>query len=295
MAGPSAVKISSSGLCRFSGGVIFLVVFIGLYSGTRVFSMEKIKIALAQVQCIDSDIEGNFDRIAGLVVRARSEGARMVFFPETVDLGWANPEAHRLAGPVPGPFSRKISLLASEHDIWIGIGLCEKADDKLYDTAVLIDPAGKIVLKHRKINLLAWLMDPPYTPGEAADIKAVDTPLGRVGIMICADSFKEELLEAMARQKPDLVFIPYGWAYPKNGWPEHGFQLVKTVQKAARSIGAPVIGPNLVGEITHGEWKGRTFEGLSTAADAAGMSIIQGRWNREDLIVVDIDPGYVGK
>ena len=159
----------------------------------------------------------------------------------------------------------------------------------------MIDPEGKIVLKHRKINLLAWLMDPPYTPGKAADIKAVDTPLGRVGLLICADSFKEELLGAMARLKPDLVYIPYGWAYPKDGWPEHGFQLIKTVQKAARYIGAPVIGPNLVGEITHGEWKGRTFEGLSTAAEATGMSIVQGKWNREDLIVLEIAPGQVGR
>jgi predicted amidohydrolase len=67
------------------------------------------------------------------------------------------------------------------------------------------------------------------------------------------------------------------------------------VQKAARYIGAPVIGPNLVGEITHGEWKGRTFEGLSTAAEATGMSIVQGKWNREDLIVVEIAPGHVSR
>ena len=290
----SEVKTCSFGSCLFSSGLVLLVVFIGLFFSVRVFSMEKIKIALAQVKCIDSDLEGNFNRIKALVVRARSEEAKMVFFPETVDLGWANTEAHRLAGPVPGPFSQRISLLAKEHDIWIGIGLCEKEGDKLYDTAVLIDPEGEIVLKHRKINLLAWLMDPPYTPGKAADIKAVDTPLGRVGLLICADSFKEEFLEAMARQKPDLVYIPYGWAYPKDGWPEHGFQLIKTVQKAARYIGAPVIGPNLVGEITHGEWKGRTFEGLSTAASATGMLIVQGRWNREDLIVVEIEPGRVG-
>jgi hypothetical protein len=61
------------------------------------------------------------------------------------------------------------------------------------------------------------------------------------------------------------------------------------VQKAARTLGAPVIGPNLVGEITHGDWKGRTFEGLSTAADASGLSLVQGRWNTDDLIVFEVD------
>jgi len=276
--------------------VCFLVgvfQFFSLVFNSRVLAVEKVKVAIAQLKCIDSDLEGNFGRIKELVGRASSEGARMVFFPETVDLGWVNPQAHKLAGPVPGPFTRKLSNLAKEHNIWIGIGLCEKADDKLYDTAVLISASGEIVLKHRKINLLSWLMDPPYTPGKIEDIQAVDTPFGRVGIIICADSFKEELRDMLARQKPDLVYIPYGWAHPKEGWPEHGFKLVQTVQKAARTIGAPVIGPNLVGEITSGPWKGYTYEGLSTAADAEGMSLVQGKWNKEDLIIFEITPGHI--
>jgi predicted amidohydrolase len=93
----------------------------------------------------------------------------------------------------------------------------------------------------------------------------------------------------MAALKPDLVYIPYGWAYPRDGWPEHGFQLIKTVQKAARVIGAPVMGPNLVGEISKGPWKGRTYEGLSTAAGRDGASLVQGKWNKEDLILIDIE------
>jgi len=287
-----AVKIPRFRSCFYICCPMALLFFlIGLTFSERVFAMEKIKVALAQIACADSDLEGNFGRIRNLVLKAREEGVRAVFFPETVDLGWVNPEAHNLAGPVPGPFSRRVSDLARENNIWIGIGLCEKADGRLYDTAVLIDPEGKIVLKHRKINLLSWLMDPPYTPGEISDIKAVDTPLGRVGLLICADSFKEELLDAMARQRPELVYIPYGWAAPREKWPEHGFELVKTVQKAARHIGAPVIGPNLVGEITHGPWTGQTYEGLSTAADASGLSIVQGRWNREDLLVFEVIPG----
>ena len=98
------VKTYSCGSCLFSVKLVFIVVFIGLFFSVRVFSMEKIKIALAQVKCIDSDLEGNFNRIKALVIRARSEEAKMLFFPETVDLGWVNPEAHRLAGPVPKEF-----------------------------------------------------------------------------------------------------------------------------------------------------------------------------------------------
>ena len=271
--------------------LLSLLQVSGLIFSCGALAMDKVKVAIAQIRCIDSDLEGNFARIEAMVIRAAADSARMVFFPETVDLGWVNPEAHRLAGSVPGPFSDRVSGLARREKIWIGLGLCEKEGGLLYDSAILINPQGEIVLKHRKLNLLAWLMTPPYSPGKVEDIQAVDTPFGRVGVLICADSFEEEYRAAMRARKPDLVYIPYGWAAPREKWPEHSFTLIRTVQKAAREIGAPVIGPNVVGEITHGPWTGQTYEGMSTAADANGMSLAQGKWNKEDLLILEITPG----
>jgi predicted amidohydrolase len=253
--------------------------------------MKTITVALGQMRCVDSDVEGNLGRIQAMVAEAAGKGAAMVLFPETVDFGWVNPVAHERAGPIPNDFSRRVAEFAREHDIWIGVSLCEKEGSALYDSAVLLDPNGEIVLKHRKINLLAWLMDPPYTPGNPDDIRAVPTPLGKAGMLICADSFVDEYLERLAAQKPDFVYIPYGWAKEKEHWPEHGFQLLRTVEHAARAIGAPVLGPNLVGEITCGEWTGRTYEGLSTAADGSGLSLVQGKWNKPELILLDIPAG----
>ncbi|HAK95613.1 MAG TPA: carbon-nitrogen hydrolase family protein [Planctomycetes bacterium] len=253
-----------------------------------------VKVALAQMRCVDSDAEGNFARIRAAAEAAATHEARAVFYPETADLGWVNPEAHTLAGPVPGPFTDRVAALAREFGLWIGIGLSERAEGALYDTAVLIDPRGAIVLRHRKINLLAWLMEPPYAAGDSAAIDVAETPFGRVGMLVCADSFERTLLEALARRRPDLVYIPYGWAAPKGAWPEHGFELLKTVQRAARVLEAPVLGPNCVGEITHGEWCGRTYEGLSAAADRTGLSLVQGKWNREELIVLAVEPGRGG-
>jgi predicted amidohydrolase len=244
---------------------------------------------MAQVRCDPSDVDGNVARIDAMATEAATKGAAAVFFPETADFGWVNPEAHTRADTIPGPLSRHLASLARNLGLWLGVGLCEKEGDALFDSAILLNPEGGLALKHRKINLLAWLMDPPYTPGEAEGIGVAETPWGRIGMLICADSFQEALLDRLAEQRPDLVYLPYGWAEKKEAWPEHGFQLLKTVQQAARRIGAPVIGPNCVGEILHGPWAGRTFEGLSTAADATGMSLVQGRWNREECIVLDIE------
>ena len=35
----------------------------------------------------------------------------------------------------------------------------------------------------------------------------------------------------------------------------------------------------------------QTYEGLSTVADANGMSLVQGKWNKEDLLILEITPG----
>jgi N-carbamoylputrescine amidase len=243
---------------------------------------------MGQMRCVGSDVEGNRERIRRMAGEARRQGAAMAFFPETVDFGWVNPAAHERAGPIPGPFSEHVAAVAREFDLWIGVGCCEKADGVLYDSAILMDPAGRIVLRHRKINLLAWLMEPPYTPGDPGAIDVVETPFGRIGMLICADSFQADLLARLAEKRPDLVYIPYGWAEEKTAWPEHGFKLLTTVQRAARTLAAPVIGPNLLGTIEHGDWKGRTFEGLSTAADATGLSLVQGPWNREAVISFEV-------
>ena len=265
-------------------------------TGSEVLAMDKLKLAIAQPCCTDSDLDGNLARISDLTARAAEQGARIVFFPETVDLGWVNPDAHRLAGPVPGgKAADAVCALAKEQKIWIGIGVNEKDGDKLRDTAILVSDRGEIVLKHRKINLLDWLMDPPYTPGEPSAIQAAETPFGKIGVLICADSFKEELVQRLADLKPDLVYIPYGWAAKQEQWPEHSFSLVQRVQVTARAVGAPVIGPNLVGRISKGPWTDYTYEGLSTAADAHGMSLVQGKWNREDLIVLELEPGNISQ
>ena len=66
--------------------------------------------------------------------------------------------------------------------MFLCVGIAEKDGNALYDSAVLIDDRGTILLKHRKINILTHLMEPSYTPGK--DIQAVDTRLGRIGLLI---------------------------------------------------------------------------------------------------------------
>jgi len=248
--------------------------------------VRTLRIAMGQIFCLDGDRAGNFVRIENALREAKDAQADIACFPETAILGWVNPEAHKRAYPIPGEDTERLSELAVRYQIYICIGLAEKSEKNLFDSAVLIDDKGKIILKHRKINLLTELMTPPYTAGR--EIKTTETPWGRVGVLICADTFKEEVLEQMAQLKPDLLLVPYGWAAEEEEWPEHGKELEKVVKQAAQKTGAVVVGTDLVGIIGHGPWVGRVYGGQSVAVDRKGKVIALGKDREREIIVLDL-------
>lgn len=229
-----------------------------------------VRVAVCQILCIDSDREGNLQRITYAIEDAARKKAQIACFPETAVLGWVNPASHQMADPIPGPTTERLAELARKHNLMIAIGLCEKDGENLYDSAVLIGADGRILAKHRKINTLIHLLAPPYARGMPEQIAAVDTPLGRIGMLVCADTFVNDLVERAAKQAPDLLIVPYGWAAAADQWPEHGQRLVDLVSSVAKQTKCPVVGTDLVGAISAGPWQGKTYGGQSVVADGRG-------------------------
>jgi predicted amidohydrolase len=250
-----------------------------------------VRVAVCQTFCIDSDREGNLCRISYAVEEAAKQGAQLACFPETAVLGWINPESHELADPIPGPTVDRLAALARKHKLMMAVGLCEKDGPDLYDSAVLIGTDGRILLKHRKINTLIQLLTPPYARGTPDQIRAVDTPLGRIGVLVCADTFEDDLVSRAAAQSPELLIVPYGWAAPKEEWPAHGRRLANLVSSVAKRTGCPVVGTDLVGVISAGPWQGRTYGGQSVVADARGQILGVLRDRDVDLRVFDLPVG----
>jgi predicted amidohydrolase len=257
--------------------------------------MKTIRVAVCQILVIDSDREGNFRRIEYALEQAEVQHADVAVFPESSILGWENPEAHRLANPIPGDDSLRIAELARKHKLMIAIGLDEKDGDRLYDSAILVDKSGKVLWKHRKINVLAELMSPPYSEGRPEDIGVVETEFGRIAILICADTFTDSHLRRIKSLKPDLLLVPYGWAAPKQDWPGHSKELESLVKKRAAELGCPMVGVDLVGEMSQGPWRGRTYGGSSFVADGRGEILMTLRDRDTDLRVIELKLGSGSK
>jgi N-carbamoylputrescine amidase len=249
---------------------------------------QTIRVAVCQLAASDNlpDALLTIDRA---LTEADEQNAQLACFPETCLLGWVNPEARELAHSIPGPTTDRLGVLARKHGLMIAIGLAELENGHLYDTAVLIDSNGEILLRHRKVNILTELMAPPYTPGKDASLSVADTRFGRIGLLICADTFKDELVQEMATAKPDLVVVPYGWAAPQIQWPEHGKSMQAWVANTARKTSAPVVGVDAVGTIKHGPWTGYSYGGQSVVCDRSGESLGRLADRAPEIRVFEVD------
>ncbi len=233
---------------------------------------EPLKVAACQIR-VDGDRAATLERIDGALTRARELGAQIACFPEACLFGWVNPEAHAQADPIPGRTTVRLGELARKHSMMIAIGLAEQQAGKLHNAAVLIDLDGELLLHHRKMNILSELMDPPYTPGSSAFGSVADTRYGRIGMLICADTFLDPIVSQVAEAEPELMLVPYGWAAPAEAWPEHGESLHAWISHTARRTGAPTLGVDSTGVIAHGPWKGQLLGGQSAFSDASGTIV----------------------
>ena len=143
---------------------------------------------------------------------------------------------------------------------------------RLFNSAILIDDRGQILLKHRQVNIPQKLMSPPYAAGAESDIATVNTKFGKIGLLICADTHRQDILDRMAALKPNLLLVPYGYAEDEQKWPAHSEEFHNVVINAAKRTGAAVIGNKFhVGRISRGPWAGRVYGGHSIAVDKTGQ------------------------
>jgi predicted amidohydrolase len=281
--------LSESNGASFWGGLFLAIVVIGTI--IHVLSRRKGRgpgIAMCQITILDGDRSGNFIRIENAIVEAVSKGAELICFPEAAMLGWLNSDAYTRACTIPGPDSDQLCGLAQKYAVYLCIGVEEFESGRLFNSALLIDDRGQILLKHRQINIPQKLMPHPYTQGAEADIATANTKFGKIGMLICADTHREDILNRMAELKPNLLVVPYGYAEDEQKWPAHGEEFHKVVTETAKRTGSAVIGTNPVGRISKGPWAGRIYGGQSIAVDKLGGIIDTARDRDRDIKIVPL-------
>lgn len=255
--------------------------------------MATLRVAMAQMRVLGGQPAANLDRAEEFIRDAADQGCQLVVLPECLDLGWTHPSARRLAQPLPGPHSERLARSAVRHGLYVVAGFVERAGNRLYNSAVLLDPLGQVLLIHRKINELEIAHD-LYAIGDR--LAVAHTELGTLGITICADNFPNSLVlgHTLARMGAQLLLSPCAWAVDAehdNRLEPYGELWRRAYGELGRLYDLPVIGVSNVGWLTDGPWKGRKAIGCSLATDHRGEPIVVGPYGEsaEALLVVDIE------
>jgi predicted amidohydrolase len=176
--------------------------FFGLYGHEPWPEGKRSRVSVAQF-APGRDVAGNLERIAGLAKKAKADGAELVVFPELALTGLLADPA-KSAQPIPGPATDGLRALAAQLDLYLVAGLAERAGDALYNSACLVAPDGKLSV-YRKTHLTVhdrqWA-----TAGD--DWTVVDTPMGRIGLLIGHDASFPESGRVLALRGCDLIACP---------------------------------------------------------------------------------------
>lgn len=186
-------------------------------------------IAVVQIPPVFLDRGRTIERVVDCIETAAERGAALIVFPEAYVAGYPT-WIWRLRPGGDGALTGRIharllqhavdlnadGLLpvreaAVRHGVTVALGLNEIdsrfSGTTLFNTFVVIGPAGDIQNRHRKMmptnpERMVWGM------GDASGLRVVDTPVGRLGGLICWENYMPLARHALYSQSPDIHIAP---------------------------------------------------------------------------------------
>lgn len=162
--------------------------------------MPTVRVAAAQFFS-GADVDANVALCAGYIRAAAEAGARLIVLPENsnrVRDYVTREDCYAAAETLDGRFIAGMKAAAREAGLYVAVGVDIRGDQApdVHIASVLIGPDGEIVGVHRKHVL--W--DYEYTlfvPGDEP-FQVFETPIGRIGLLLCADGIVPETPRALA-------------------------------------------------------------------------------------------------
>lgn len=253
------------------------------------------KLALVQMRVRGGDKQRNLLHAEKLIAGAAAEGAQCVLLPEALDLGWTHSSSQSEAEPIPGGKPcRRLADAARSHGIYLCAGLTERDGTRVFNSAVIIDRQGDVLLVHRKLNELEIAH---HCYGQGDRLNVCHTELGTLGLMICADGFAQDRVPARALgyMGADVILSPCAWAVTAdhdNIKEPYGQLWRDSYMPVAREFSLWIAAASNVGPIDDGPWKGRNSIGCSMVVDPDGEEVVQGPYgvDAETILYVDVTP-----
>ena len=191
---------------------------------------DRVRVAAVQASPMFFDTPAAVERVCAKTAEAAGQGARLVLFPEAYvggypwglafgtavggrsDAGRRTWERYwRSAVDVPGPETARLGQAAREAGVHLCVGVIERdstySGGTLFCTLLYFGPDGELLGKHRKLKptaaeRLIW------GEGDGSTLTVVDTPMGRVGGLICWENYMPLARMAMYGKGVEIYLAP---------------------------------------------------------------------------------------
>jgi predicted amidohydrolase len=183
-----------------------------------------VSAAVIQAAPVAFDVDATLEKAEQLA--ARASGADLLVFPEAFVSAYPRGMAFgAVVGSrsddgrawfrrywessidVPGPAVDRLGAIARERRAHLVIGVIERDGGTLYCTALFLSPAGELLGKHRKLmptgaERLVW------GAGDGSTMPVLDTPIGRLGAVICWENYMPLMRMGMYAKGVQLYCAP---------------------------------------------------------------------------------------
>lgn len=182
----------------------------------RAFTAAAVQLAPVAGPLTAEAVAANLERLVDITRRCHAAtGAELIVLPESATTGFTpacpTEELWSLVSELPGPVIEPLRAVASELGVHLVAGTYERGPtpEIVYNSSVLIDPAGELLGVYRKTHPFCseavsgggWV-----TPGDT--VAMCDTDLGRIGMIICFDGDYPELSRIQAVMGAEVICRP---------------------------------------------------------------------------------------
>lgn len=165
-----------------------------------------VRAGLVQLDVATNRRERNLARAEALVRDAAADGCELVVLPEAFATALNLPKSRELAEPLAGPTVTWMRSLAAELRVYLVGGVLEQGDgDDVHTSAVLAGPDGDLLDVYRRITI--YDLERYFISG-GLRARVVDTPIGRIGLVVGYDIQFPEVVRQLFADGVELVVCP---------------------------------------------------------------------------------------
>jgi aliphatic nitrilase len=176
-----------------------------------------VKAAAVQLSPVLDSESGTVERVIATISAVAAQGAQLVVFPETavpyypyfsfitpaVTMGAEHLRLYERAVQVPGPVTEAVGAAALRHGVTVVLGVNERDHGSLFNTQLVFDADGRMVLKRRKITptyheRMVW------GQGDGSGLTVVETAVGRIGALACWEHYNPLARYALMAQHEEI-------------------------------------------------------------------------------------------